>query len=155
MAKAKGAKVKEGGGGDRKPDKDKNANPSGGNPHPTPGGNPEPSGGQPNTAFASDKQHVLDLYCSKGKHCCYKFYWPYFGIACGNPRFCALGKVLTKGALERSRMVLCSLNWGGHGGNEYWRTSLDKLTLNSIQLPDDAIYVSLGSKTPIRKAWLG
>ena len=23
--------------------------------------------------FASDKQHVLDLYCSKGKHCCYKF----------------------------------------------------------------------------------
>ena len=26
--------------------------------------------------FASDKQHVLDLYCSKGKNCCYKFYWP-------------------------------------------------------------------------------
>ena len=24
--------------------------------------------------FASDKQHVLDLYCTKGKHCCYKFY---------------------------------------------------------------------------------
>ena len=23
--------------------------------------------------FASDKQHVLDLYCSKGKNCCYKF----------------------------------------------------------------------------------
>ena len=22
--------------------------------------------------FASDKQHVLDLYCSKGKNCCYK-----------------------------------------------------------------------------------
>ena len=37
------------GGGDRKPEKDKNANPSGGNPNPTPGGNPEPSGGQPNT----------------------------------------------------------------------------------------------------------
>ena len=26
--------------------------------------------------FASDKQHVLDLYCSKGKNCSYKFYWP-------------------------------------------------------------------------------
>ena len=24
--------------------------------------------------FASNKQHVLDLYCSKGKNCCYKFY---------------------------------------------------------------------------------
>ena len=37
--------------------------------------------------FASDKQHVLDLYCSKGKSCCYKFYWPSFWMACGNPRF--------------------------------------------------------------------
>ena len=24
--------------------------------------------------FASEKQHVLDLYCSKGKNCGYKFY---------------------------------------------------------------------------------
>ena len=24
--------------------------------------------------IASDKQHVLDLYCSKGKNCSYKFY---------------------------------------------------------------------------------
>ena len=23
--------------------------------------------------FASDKQHVLELYCSKAKNCCYKF----------------------------------------------------------------------------------
>ena len=37
--------------------------------------------------FASDKQHVLDLYCSKGKSCSYKFYWPSFGMAYGNPRF--------------------------------------------------------------------
>ena len=56
--------------------------------------------------FASDKQHVLDLYCSKGENCCYKFYWSSFGIAYGNPRFSELGKVLTKVALERSRMVL-------------------------------------------------
>ena len=31
--------------------------------------------------FASDKQHVLDLYCSRGKNCCYNFYWPSFGMA--------------------------------------------------------------------------
>ena len=68
--------------------------------------------------FASDKQHVLDLYCSKGKHCCYTFYWPSFGMAYGNPRFSQLGKVLTKVALERSRMVLCSPDWGTHRENE-------------------------------------
>ena len=65
--------------------------------------------------FASDKPHVLDLYCSKGKNCCYKFYWPSFGMAYGNPRFSEPGKVLTKVALERSRMVMCSPDWGAHG----------------------------------------
>ena len=59
--------------------------------------------------FASDKRHFLDHYSSKGKNCCYKFYWPSFGMAYGNPRFRELGKVLTKVALERSRMVLCSM----------------------------------------------
>ena len=105
--------------------------------------------------FASDKQHVLDLYCSKGKNCSYKFYWPSFGMAYGNPRFSELGKVLTKVALERSRMVLCSPDWGAHGGNEYWRTLLDKLTISSVRLPDEAIYVPLGRKTPIGKPGLG
>ena len=105
--------------------------------------------------FASDKRPFLDLYCSKGQNCCYKFYWPTFGMAYGNPRFSELGKVLTKVALERSRMVLCSPDWGAHGGNEYWRTLLDKLTLTSIQLLDDAIYVPLGRNTPIGKPGWG
>ena len=83
--------------------------------------------------FASDKQHVLDLYCSKGKNCSYKFYWPSFGTAYGNPRFSELGKVLTKVALERSRMVLCSPDLGAHGGNEYWRNLLDRLTITSVR----------------------
>ena len=76
-------------------------------------------------------------------------------MAYGNPRFSELGKVLTKVALERSRMVLCSPDSGAHGGNEYWRTLLDKLTLTFIQLPDDAIYVPLGRKTPIGKPGWG
>ena len=105
--------------------------------------------------FASDKQHVLDLYCSKGKNCSYKFYWPSFGMAYGNPRFRELGKVLTKVALERSRMVLCSPDWGAHGGNEYWRNLLDRLTISSVRLPDEAIYVPLGRKTPIGKPGWG
>ena len=105
--------------------------------------------------FASDKQHVLDLYCSKGKICSYKFYWPSFGMACGNTRFSELGKVLTKVALERSRMVLCSPDRGPHGGNECLRTLLDRLTISSVRLPDEAIYVPLGRKTPMGKPGWG
>ena len=62
---------------------------------------------------------------------------------------------MTKVALERSRMVLCFPDWGAHGGNEYLRTLLENLTLTSIQLPDDAIYVPLGRKTPIGKPQWG
>ena len=62
-----------------------------------------------------------------------------------------LGKVLNKVALERSRMVLCFPDWGAHGGNEYWRNLLDRLTISSVRLPDEAIYVPLGRKTPIGK----
>ena len=105
--------------------------------------------------FASDKQHVMHLYCSKGKSCCYKFYSPSFGMAYGKPRFSELAKVLTKVVLEHSRMVLCSPDWGAHGGNEYWRTLLDRLTIISLQLPDEAIYVPLGRKTPIGKPGWG
>ena len=99
--------------------------------------------------FASDKQHVLDLYC------CYKFYWPSFGMAYGNPRFSELGNVFTKVALERSRMVLCSPDWGAHGGNDYWQNLLDRLTISSVRLPDEAIYVPLGCKTAIGKQGCG
>ena len=76
-------------------------------------------------------------------------------MAYGNQGFSELGKVLTKVALERSRMILCYADWGAHGGNVYWRTLLDKLELTSIQLPDDAIYVPLGRKTPIGKPGWG
>ena len=82
-------------------------------------------------------------------------FWPSFRMAYGNPWFSELGKVLTKVALERSRMVLCSPDLVAHRGNEYWRTLLDKLTLTSAQLPDDALHVPLGRKTPIGKPGCG
>ena len=50
--------------------------------------------------FASERQHVLYLNCSKGKNCCYKFYWPSFGGAYGNPGFSELGNLLTKVAFD-------------------------------------------------------
>ena len=105
--------------------------------------------------FVSDKQDGLDLYCSNGQNCCHKFDWPSFGMAYGNPRFSELGKVLTKVALERSILALCSPDPEAHGGNQYWRTLLEKLTLTSTQLSDDAIYVPLGRKTPIGKPGWG
>ena len=52
-------------------------------------------------------------------------------------------------------MVLCSSDWGAHGGNECWRTLLDRLTISSVRLPDEAIYVPLGRKTPIGKPGWG
>ena len=105
--------------------------------------------------FASNKQHVLDLYRSKGKNCSYNVFRPSFGKAYRNPRFSELGKVLTKVALERSRMVLCSPDSGAHGGNEYWQNLLDRLIISSVPLPDEAIYVPLGRKTPIGKPGWG
>ena len=50
--------------------------------------------------FASDEQHVLDLYCSKGKNCSYKFYWPSFRVAYENPRFSKSGKGYDQGGLQ-------------------------------------------------------
>ena len=97
--------------------------------------------------FASDKQHVMDLYCSKGKNCSYKFYWPSFGMAYGNRRFSELGKVLTKVVPYRPVFPQFGSPWG----NEYWRTLLDRLTISSVWLADEAIHVPLGRKTPIGK----
>ena len=52
-------------------------------------------------------------------------------------------------------MVLCSPDWGAHGGNEYWRNLLDRLTISSVRLPDEAIYMPLGRRMPIGKPGWG
>ena len=31
--------------------------------------------------FTSDKQRVLDVYSSREQNCCYKLFWPSFGMA--------------------------------------------------------------------------
>ena len=83
------------------------------------------------------------------------FTGPLSGLPTGTPGSVNLGNLFTKVALERSRMVLCSPNWGAHGSNEYWRTLLDRLTISSVRLPDEAIYVPLGRKTPLGKPGWG
>ena len=42
--------------------------------------------------LASDEQHVLDLYCSKGKNCSYKFTGPPSGWLTGTPGSVNLGR---------------------------------------------------------------
>ena len=37
------------------------------------------------------------------------------------------------------------------GATSHWRNLLDRLTISSVRLPDEAIYVPLGRKTPIGK----
>ena len=105
--------------------------------------------------LASDKQHVWDLYCSKGQNSRYEFYWPTFRMAYGNLRVSELERGLTKLPFEHSRMALCSPDWRAHGGMStgvlVWRS----LTLTSIQTLDNAIYMPLGRKTSIGNAGWG
>ena len=58
--------------------------------------------------FASKKQHMMQLYCSryfKNANC---LYWKSMGLRCGNPPFSQLAKVLTTTAPEGARLVLCT-----------------------------------------------
>ena len=96
--------------------------------------------------FASDQEHILELYCSKRAQLLLQILLALSGDRNRNARFNELEKVLTKVALERSHMVMCSPDWGAHGGNNYWRTLLEKLTLTSIHLSDEAIYGPLAGR---------
>ena len=101
--------------------------------------------------FATRRQHVLDLYCSPGVNSAYKFYWAALGLCYGNPRFSDLGKVLTKAAWERARLLLCTPDCGASGGNKYWKTLLDHMRITTVQLPDAEIYVPPGGKKPMKR----
>ena len=111
----------------------------------------------PTAAIRMGDEHVMSWpsTAAKGTIAATNFTGPLSEGPTGTPASAGLGKVLTKVALERSRIVLCSPDWGAHGGNEYWRALLDKLTLTSIQLPDDARYLPLGRKMPIGKPGSG
>ena len=105
--------------------------------------------------FPATSSMYWTFTAARGRTAATNFTGPLSGWPTGTPGSRKLGKVLTKVALERSRMVLCSPDWGAHGGNEYWRNLLDRLTISSVRLPDEAIYVPLGRKTPIGKPGWG
>ena len=67
--------------------------------------------------FGSKEQHMMQLYCSRYLNNAYPFYWRSMGFCYANPPFSQLAKVLTKIALERARVVLCTPEWGSTGGH--------------------------------------
>ena len=91
--------------------------------------------------FASQQQHIMQLYCSKHLTNAFRFFWKAMGLAYANPPFSLLAKVLTKIAYEGGRVVMCTPDWGCSGEHAYWRRMLDRMTVGRVQLPDGPIYV--------------
>ena len=91
--------------------------------------------------FASQPQHIMQLYCSKHLNNAFRFFWKAMGLAYANPPFSLLAKVLTKIAYEGGRVVMCTPDWGCSGEHAYWRRMLNRMTVGRLQLPDGPIYV--------------
>ena len=100
--------------------------------------------------FASQQQHIMQLYCSKQLNNAFRFFWKAMGLAYANPPFSLLVKVLTKIAYEGGRVVMCTPDWGCSGEHAYWRRMLDRMTVGRVQLPDGPIYVPEDSDTAMQ-----
>ena len=62
--------------------------------------------------FASQQQHIMQLFCSKYMNNAFRFCWKAMGLAYANPFFSLLAKVLTKMAYEVGRVVMCTHDRG-------------------------------------------
>ena len=100
--------------------------------------------------FASQQQHIMQLYCSKHLNNTFRFFLKAMGLADANPPFSLLSKVLTKIAYEGGRVVLCTPDWGCSGDHAYWRRMVDRMTVGRVQLPDGPIYVPEDSDTAMQ-----
>ena len=100
--------------------------------------------------FASQQQHIMQLYCSKHLNNAFRFFWKAMGVVYANPPFSLLAKVLTKIAYEGGRVVMCAPDWGCSGEHAYWRRRLERMTVGRVQLPDGPIYVPKDSDTAMQ-----
>ena len=100
--------------------------------------------------FASQQQHIMQLYWSKYLNNAFRFFWKAMGLAYANPPFSLLAKVLTKSAYEGGRVVMCTPEWGCSGEHAYWRRMPDRMTVGRVQLPDGPIYVPEDSDTAMQ-----
>ena len=100
--------------------------------------------------FASQQQHIMQLYCSKQLNNAFRFFWKAMGLAYANPPFSLLAKVLTKIAYEGGSVVMCTPDWGCSGEHAYWRRMLDRMTVGRVQLSDSPVYVPEDSNTAMQ-----
>ena len=100
--------------------------------------------------FASQQQHIMQLYCSKHLNNAFRFFGKAMGLGYANPPFSLLAKVLTKIAYEGGRVVMCTPDWGCSDEQAYWRRMLDRMTVGRVQLPDSPIYVPDDSDTAMQ-----
>ena len=100
--------------------------------------------------FASQQQHIMQLYCSKHLNNAFRFFWKAMGLAYANPPFSLPAILLTKIAYEKGRVVMCTPDWGCSGEHAYWRRMLDQMTVGRVQLPDNPIYVPEDSDTAMQ-----
>ena len=101
-------------------------------------------------SFASQQQHIMQLYCSKHLNNAFLFFWKAMSLAYANPPFSLLAKVLTKIPYEGGRVVICAPDWSCSGEHAYWRRLLDRMTVGRVQLPDGPIYVPENSDTAMQ-----
>ena len=100
--------------------------------------------------FASQQQHIMQLYCSKQLNNAYHFFWKAMGVAYANPPFSLLTKVLNKIANEGGRVVMCTPDWNCSGEHAYWRRMLHRMTVRRVHLPDGPTYVPEDSDTAMQ-----
>ena len=100
--------------------------------------------------FASQQQHIMQLYCSKQLNNAFLFFRKAMGLAYANPPFSLLVKVLTNIAYEGGRVVIGNPDWGCSGEHAYWRRMLDRMTVGRVQLLDGPIYVPEDSDTAMQ-----
>ena len=101
-------------------------------------------------SFASQQQHIMQLYCSKHLNNAFRFFWKAMGLGYANPPLSLLSKVLTKIAYEGGRVFMCTPDWGCSGERTHWRRMLDRMTVGRVQLPDSPIYVPEDSDTAMQ-----
>ena len=100
--------------------------------------------------FASQKRHIMQLYCSKHLNNAFRFFWKAMGLTHANPPFSLLANVLTKIAYEGARAVMCTPDWGCSGEHAYSRRMLAQMTAGKVQLPDGPVCVPEDSYTAMQ-----
>ena len=100
--------------------------------------------------FASQQQHIMQLYCSKHLNNTFRFFWKAISLAYADPPLSLLAKDLTKIAYEGGGVVMCTPDWACLGEHAYWRQLLDRMTVGRLQLSDGPIYVPDDSDTAMQ-----